>query len=87
MFPQLKTQATQRFDTMRPIYHIDLERCGGEHLSPEFDLEEFCEVLQGKVPEIEVVAMPENRRFVLNRTPDLIPDLIFQEALGEYLRR
>ena len=72
---------------MRPIYHIDLEMCGGEHLPPEFDLEEFCEVLQGKIPEIEVVAMLENGRFELNRTPGLIPDSIFQEALGEYLRR
>lgn len=86
-FPNQTPFYAQPFDAMRPIYHVDLERCGGEHLPAEFDLEEFCEVLQGKVPEIEVVATPENGRFELNRTPGLIPDSIFQEALGEYLRR
>ena len=45
---------------MRPIYQVDLEMCGGEHLPPEFDLEEFCEVLQGKVPDIEVVATSDS---------------------------
>lgn len=59
--------------------------CGGEHLPPEFDLEEFCEVLQGKVSDIEIVPVPESGRFELNRTTELVPDSVFQEALGEYL--
>ena len=87
MFPQLNTLQTLRCDAMRPISHINLERCGGEHRPPEIDLEGFCEVLQGKVPEIDVTATSESWCFELNRTPSLIPDSIFQEALGEYLRR
>ena len=70
---------------MKPIYKVDLEMCGGEHLPPEFDLEEFCAILQGKVTGIEIVACPIAGRFELNRTPELIPDSVFQEALGEYL--
>ena len=36
---------------MRQIYFVDLAMCGGDNLPDDFDLEEFCEVLQGKVIE------------------------------------
>lgn len=71
---------------MRKLFYVDLAMCGGDHLPPEFDLEEFCELLQGKVPEIEVVPVtdaPGGARG-LNKEPDLIRDAVFNEALGEY---
>jgi len=53
----------------------------------DFDLEEFCEVLQGKVPEFEIVAVTEPEEPAINRAPTLISDAIFNEALGEYCAR
>ncbi len=45
----------ERID-MRKLFFVDREMCGGENLPAEFDLEDFCEVLQGKVSEVEIVA-------------------------------
>ena len=44
---------------MRKMYYVDLAMCGGEETPPDFDLEDFCEVLQGKVPDVEVVPVLE----------------------------
>ena len=61
--------------------------CGGESLPEDFDLEEFCELLQGKLCDVEVVPVidPEDRAF--NRCPDLVSDAVFLEALGEFYHR
>jgi hypothetical protein len=71
---------------MKNLFYVDLAMCGGDHLPLEFDLEEFCELLQGKVPEIEIVPVmdtPAGARG-LNKEPNLVPDAVFHEALGEY---
>lgn len=60
--------------------------CGGENLPAEFDLEEFCEVLQGKVSDVEIVAA--NEPVVgINREPWVVNEHLLQEALGEYCPR
>jgi hypothetical protein len=73
---------------MRKIFYVDLAMCGGESVPEDFDLEEFCEVLQGKVQDdIEVVAVTEPGEGAVNYDPALIGAHIFNEALGEYSHR
>lgn len=73
---------------MRKIFYVDLAMCGGESLPEDFDLEEFCEVLQGKVQDdIEVVAVTEPGEGAVNFDPALIGAHVFNEALGEYSHR
>jgi hypothetical protein len=72
---------------MRTLFFVDLQMCGGDSLPDGFDLEEFCEKLQGKVPEIEVVAVVDPSERACNRDPELVSDAVFYEALGEYCRR
>jgi hypothetical protein len=73
---------------MRKIFYVDLAMCGGESVPEDFDLEEFCEVLQGKVQDdIEVVAVTEPGEGAVNFDPALIGAHIFNEALGEYSHR
>jgi len=68
---------------MRKLFFVDREMCGGDYLPAEFDLEEFCEVLQGKVCDIEIV--PADLALTgFNRQPELVHPHLFQEALGEY---
>lgn len=61
--------------------------CGGEEVPADFDLEDFCEVLQGKLHGVEVVALTDTNDTAFNRDPSLVPDRIFTEALGEYCHR
>jgi hypothetical protein len=73
---------------MRKIFYVDLAMCGGESVPEDFDLEEFCEVLQGKVQDdIEVVAVTEPGEGAVNYDPALIGAHVFNEALGEYSHR
>jgi hypothetical protein len=73
---------------MRKIFYVDQGMCGGESLPEDFDLEEFCEVLQRKVQDdIEIVAVPDANGEVMNLDPTLVTDHIFHEALGEYCHR
>jgi hypothetical protein len=72
---------------MRKIFYVDLDMCGGENLPPDFELEDFCEVLQGKLPDVEVVAVTEENQQACNRDTHMVPDAIFNEALGEYCHR
>lgn len=72
---------------MRNLFYVDAAMCGGEELPGDFDLEEFCEVLQGKVPEVEVVAVLDPQQEAVNRSPSLVSDRVFNEALGEYCQR
>jgi hypothetical protein len=72
---------------MRNIYFVDWTMCGGEGLPADFDLEEFCEVLQGKLSGVEVVPVTDTQEQAVNRDPLLVPDSVFAEALGEYCHR
>jgi hypothetical protein len=67
---------------MRKLFFVSREMCGGENLPADFDLEEFCEKLQGKVSDGEVVPM-EDSGAIVNRTA-VISDRLISEALGEY---
>lgn len=72
---------------MRNIYFVDWMMCGGEELPEDFDLEEFCEVLQGKPSGVEIVPLLDTKERALNRDPLLVPQSVFTEALGEYCQR
>lgn len=72
---------------MKQIFYVDWAMCGGEDLPVEFDLEDFCEVLQGKLAGVEVVPVTDPHESAVNRDPALVPDSVFTEALGEYCRR
>jgi hypothetical protein len=72
---------------MRQFYYVDLDMCGGESLPGDFEIEDFCEVLQGKLPEVEVVPVTEPGERAVNRDSHLVTESVFQEALGEYLHR
>jgi hypothetical protein len=73
---------------MRKIFYVDLSMCGGESLPVDFDLEDFCEVLQGKVSgDVEIVPVTRVEGASVNRDPFLVSDAVFREALGEYYHR
>jgi hypothetical protein len=72
---------------MRRLFYVDREMCGGDELPPDFELEDFCEVLQGKLDTIEVVPVTEPGETAINRDPELVLESVFLEALGEYLHR
>jgi hypothetical protein len=72
---------------MRQIFYVDWSMCGGEELPADFDLEDFCEVLQGKLPGVEVMPVTDAGESAFNRDPSLVPDAVFAEALGEYYHR
>ena len=73
---------------MRKIFYVDLAMCGGDNLPEDFDLEEFCEVLQGKVTaEVEIVPVIGSSGGAQNLDRGLVSEAIFSEALGEYCHR
>jgi len=72
---------------MKQIFYVDWAMCGGEELPADFELEDFCEVLQGKLPGVEVVAVKDANERAVNRDPSVVPNTVFTEALGEYCHR
>ena len=72
---------------MRKLFYVDWAMCGGEELPADFDLEDFCEVLQGKLLETEVIPVTDTNERAVNRDPALVSDAVFVEALGEYCHR
>ena len=72
---------------MRNIFFVDWAMCGGEELPQDFDLEEFCEVLQGKVPDVEIVPVTDPKGRAINLDPSLVSASVLDEALGEYCHR
>jgi hypothetical protein len=73
---------------MRRIFYVDKAMCGGDDLPVDFDLDEFCEVLQGKLQEdIEVVPFNESGGNAVNHDQTLVTPSVFFEALGEYCHR
>ncbi len=71
---------------MRKLFFVDLEMCGGESLPADFNLEDFCEVLQRKVSDVEIVPSTETKPG-MNGDSALLPPHAFAEALGEYCRQ
>ena len=67
------------------MFFVDLAMCGGESLPAQFDLEDFCEVLQRKVADVEIV--PTGDASGLNRGESILSPHAFHEALGEYGRQ
>jgi hypothetical protein len=67
---------------MRKLFLVDREMCGGENLPPEFDLEDFCEVLQGKVSDVEILPA-DGFSVIENRDDRLVDRHLIEEALGE----
>jgi hypothetical protein len=61
--------------------------CGGEELPKDFDLEEFSEVLQGKVSEVEIVPRTDLNESAVKLDPSLVTESGLIEALGEYCHR
>ena len=72
---------------MRLLFYVDREMCGGDDLPAEFELDDFCEVLQGKLAAVEIVPVSDPGDHARNRDPKLVPQSVFLEALGEYLHR
>ncbi|MEN9675054.1 MAG: hypothetical protein RIS76_950 [Verrucomicrobiota bacterium] len=72
---------------MKRLFYVDREMCGGDDLPPEFDLDDFCEELQGKLADVEVVPVSDPDAPSANRDHDLVRESVFLEALGEYLHR
>jgi hypothetical protein len=72
---------------MRKIFYVDRAMCGGDSLPDDFDLEEFCEVLQGKLQDdIEVLPASPGEDAV-NRDGAIVTETVLLEALGEYCHR
>lgn len=69
---------------MRRIFYVDRAMCGGDSLPDGFDLEEFCEVLQGKLQDDIEVVPAEPGGDAVNRDGSIVTDAVFLEALGEY---
>ena len=73
---------------MKKVFFVDWQMCGGEMLPEDFDLEDFCEVLQGKVnDQVEIVPITDPDEQAINRVASLVNDHVFNEALGEYCHR
>lgn len=72
---------------MKRLFYVDRAMCGGDELPLEFDLDDFCEELQGKLSDVEVVPVTDPAAPPLNRDHRLVPESVFLEALGEYLHR
>jgi len=72
---------------MKKLYYVTPSMCGGD-LPIDFDLDDFCEVLQGKLDaDVEVIAVDDEDVPMDNLDTSLVPDAIFHEALGEYYHR
>jgi hypothetical protein len=68
---------------MTKLFFIERNACGGDDLPPDFDLEDFCEVLQGKVSAVEILPAT-GFSYISNRDERLVDKHIIEEALGEY---
>ena len=68
---------------MKKLFFVTREMCGGDFLPADFDLEEFCERLQGKVSDMEI--MPADDAAGLNNgVGQVLSQHLINEALGEY---
>jgi hypothetical protein len=58
--------------------------CGGETFLDDFDLTEFCAILQSLVPEIQVVPAPDPKNHPRNVQPPLVSADVFNKAVLRY---
>jgi hypothetical protein len=72
---------------MRKLFFVDAQMCGGDSLPSDFDLEDFCEVLQGRLTGVEIVPVLDPKQRAANFDHTLVNDTVFREALTSYLRR
>jgi hypothetical protein len=72
---------------MRKLYYVNLEMCGGDNLPADFDLEEFCEVLQGKAGDVEIVPAVGEYEGLAHPCSTLVHPHLLNEAIGEYCHR
>jgi hypothetical protein len=72
---------------MKRLFFVDRQMCGGDELPLEFDLEEFCDVLRGRLVDVDVVPVLDPKQRAENFDPALVSDTVFREALTSYLRR
>lgn len=71
---------------MRKLFFVDKKMCGGENLPADFNIEDFCEVLQGKVTDMEIVP-GDGFQMLENKDDRLVDRHLIEEALGEYSPR
>jgi hypothetical protein len=71
---------------MRKLFFVDKKMCGGENLPADFDIEDFCEVLQGKVSDVEIVPA-DGFSVIENQDDTVVHQHLIEEALGEYSPR
>jgi hypothetical protein len=61
--------------------------CGGESFLEDFDLAEFCAILQEVVPRVEVIPLTKASQHAHNSTPPVVSEAEFVEAINRYSRR
>ena len=71
---------------MKKLFFVTREMCGGDFLPPDFDLESFCERLQGKVSDVEIVPADDVAN-LSNSADQFLSQHLINEALGEYYPR
>lgn len=65
-------------------FYVDLDMCGGELFLEDFDLEQFCQVLQRLVPGIRIVPVLDSTRHARNPNPTLVSQSVFDAAITKY---
>lgn len=70
----------------RTRYYVDIDMCGGE-LFENFNLYEFCELLQKLVPAIEVVPVLNQTCRPAGANQELVSPSTFDQALVHYYRQ
>lgn len=65
-------------------YYVDLDKCGGELFLEDFDLIDFCGVLQRVVPDVEIVPITDPGKHAHNPDPTLVSEAEFEAAIVQY---
>ena len=58
--------------------------CGGEMFLEDFDLEEFCAVLQRVVPKVRIIPVSDRSQHAHNLDPNLVSEAAFNQAVTRY---
>jgi hypothetical protein len=61
--------------------------CGGANFLEDFDLTEFCSILQELVPNVQVVPATKAPEREVASKPRLVSEAAFEEAMGKYCHR
>ena len=68
----------------RTPFYVDLDMCGGELFLEDFDLEEFCGVLQRVVPKLRIIPVLDRSQRAQNPDPTLVSEAAFNKAITQY---